>query len=105
MMRSATDLCKADLHVFSKLFDDGLERGQPLGPTPLLRPHYRPSSLVRVGPSLCSALVRSPRGGRHLDFSLGIGATGSRSSIGEPGSASRPLTPGAIRPVSRYPAD
>src|SRR3954447_6230603 len=28
MMRSATDLGKADLHVFSKLFDDGLERGQ-----------------------------------------------------------------------------
>ena len=28
MMRSATDLSKADLHVFSKLFDDGLERGQ-----------------------------------------------------------------------------
>ena len=27
MMRSATDLSKADLHVFSKLFDDGLERG------------------------------------------------------------------------------
>ena len=27
-MRSATDLSKADLHVFSKLFDDGLERGQ-----------------------------------------------------------------------------
>src|SRR3954453_8171399 len=26
MMRSATDLSKADLHVFSKLFDDGLER-------------------------------------------------------------------------------
>src|SRR5829696_4765182 len=28
MMRSATDLSKADFHVFSKLFDDGLERGQ-----------------------------------------------------------------------------
>src|SRR3954453_8213004 len=28
MMRSATDSSKADLHVFSKLFDDGLERGQ-----------------------------------------------------------------------------
>src|SRR5436305_747790 len=28
MMRSATDLSKADLHVFSKLFADGLERGQ-----------------------------------------------------------------------------
>ena len=28
MMRSATDLGKADLHVFSKLFADGLERGQ-----------------------------------------------------------------------------
>src|SRR3954463_16288800 len=28
MMRSATDLSKADLHVFSKFFDDGLERGQ-----------------------------------------------------------------------------
>ncbi len=27
-MRSATDSSKADLHVFSKLFDDGLERGQ-----------------------------------------------------------------------------
>src|SRR6476660_4993982 len=28
MMRSATDLSKADLHVFPKLFADGLERGQ-----------------------------------------------------------------------------
>src|SRR3954468_8323846 len=28
MMRSATDLSKADLHVFSKLFADGLKRGQ-----------------------------------------------------------------------------
>src|SRR3954468_20105916 len=28
MMRSATDLGNADLQVFSKLFDDGLERGQ-----------------------------------------------------------------------------
>src|SRR4051812_37268998 len=28
MTRSAMDLSKADLHVFSKLFDDGLKRGQ-----------------------------------------------------------------------------
>src|SRR4051812_44394116 len=28
MMRSATDLSKADLPVFSKLFEDGLERSQ-----------------------------------------------------------------------------
>jgi len=82
---------------------------QPLDPTPLLWPHYQPSSLLRVGPSQCSASVRSPRGGCHLSFSLGIGATGSRSSTREPESGSRPLyagrrppsTPGLRRALSQ----
>ena len=81
----------------------------PLDPTPLLGPHYPPSSLVRVGPSQCSASVRSPRGGCHLGFSLGLGTTGSRSSTREPESGSRPLyagrrppsTPGLRRTLSQ----
>ena len=69
-----------------------------LDPTPLLRPHYRPSSLVRVGPPQCSASVLSPRGFCRLCFSLGIGTTGSRSSAREPGSDSRPLYAGRRLP-------
>ncbi len=84
-------------------------RMQPLDPTPLLGPHDPPSSLLRVGPSQCSASVRSPRGGCPLSFSLGIGATGSRSSTREPESGSRPLyagrrppsTPGLRRTLSQ----
>ena len=71
---------------------------QPLDPTPLLRPHYRPSSLIRVGPSQCSASVLSPRGFCHLCFSLDIRATGSRSSAREPGSDSRLLYAGRRLP-------
>src|SRR5438874_11713010 len=41
---------------------------RPLDPTPLLQPHYGPSSLLRVGPPECSASVRSPRGFRRLGF-------------------------------------
>src|SRR5258706_5713265 len=41
-------------------------RIQPLDPTPLLQPHYQPSSLLRVGPPQCPASVRSPRGCCHL---------------------------------------
>jgi hypothetical protein len=73
-------------------------------PTPLLRPHYQPSSLVRIGPSQCFASVLSPRGFYHLRFSLHIGTTGSRSSAQEPGSASRPYTPVVACPVIRFPA-
>ena len=43
-----------------------------------------PSSLIRIGPSQCSASVLSPRGFGRLRFSLGIGATGSRSSVRKP---------------------
>src|SRR5262249_21705543 len=74
---------------------------QWLDPTPLLRPHYWPSSLVQVGPSQCSASVLSPRGFCHLAFSLGIGATGSRSSTREPESASRPLYAGRRLPSNQ----
>src|SRR5205823_14679017 len=41
---------------------------RPLDPTPLLQPHYGPSSLLRVGPPQCSASVRSPRGFGRLGF-------------------------------------
>src|SRR5215204_5764125 len=73
-------------------------RMQRLDPTPLLQPHCRPSALLQVGPSQCSASVRSPRGFYHLCFSLDIGATGSRSSAREPGSASRLLYAGRRLP-------
>ena len=72
---------------------------RPLDPTPLLQPHYEPSSLLRVGPPQCSASVRSPRGFRRLGFSLHIRATGSCSSTRQPASASRPLYAGR-RPLS-----
>ncbi len=39
---------------------------QPLDPTPLLGPHYQPSSLVRVGPSPCCASVLSACGSATL---------------------------------------
>src|ERR1700704_1692611 len=76
-------------------------QAQPPDPTPLLQPHYQPSSLVRVGPSQCSASVLSPRGFYHLCFSLYIGTTGSRSSTQEPGSASRPLYAGRRLPSNQ----
>jgi len=72
---------------------------RPLDPTPSLQPHYELSSLLRVGPSQCSASVRSPRGFRRLGFSLVIRATGSCSSAQQPASASRPLYAGR-RPLS-----
>src|SRR5215831_16132980 len=62
-----------------------------------------PSSLVRVGPPQCSALVLSPRGFARLCFSLHIGATGSCSSVQSPASESHALsTPAATRPVIRH---
>src|SRR5215831_608941 len=76
-------------------------RIQLLDPTPLLWPHYRPSSLLQVGPSQCPASVRSPRGFYHLCFSLHIGAAGSRSSARKPGSASRLLYAGCRLPSNQ----
>src|ERR1700730_4220207 len=64
---------------------------RPLDPTPLLQPRYEPSSLIRVGPSQCSASVHSPRGFRRLGFSLCIRAPGSCTSTPQPASSSRPL--------------
>lgn len=61
------------------------------GPTPLLRPHYQPSSLVRVGPPQCLASVLSSSWVFHLDFSLAIETTGSRSSLRKPETESRHL--------------
>jgi hypothetical protein len=72
---------------------------RPPDPTPSLQPHYEPSSLLRVGPPQCSALVRSPHGCGRLGFSLRIRATGSCSSAQQPASASRPLYAGR-RPLS-----
>src|SRR5258708_17681613 len=81
---------------------------RPLDPTPSLQPHYELSSLLRVGPSQCSASVRSPRGFGRLGFSLVIRATGSCSSAQQPASASRPLydlllkaDPGGLPHLSR----
>jgi hypothetical protein len=71
---------------------------QPLDPTPLLQPHYRPSSLIRAGPPQCPASVRSPHGFCRLCFSLHIRTTGSRSSTREPGSDSRLLYTGRRLP-------
>src|SRR5215472_6126277 len=67
---------------------------RPPDPTPLLQPHYGPSSLLRVGPPQCPASVLSPRGFGRLGFSLHIGATGSCSSVPPPVSASRLLHAG-----------
>jgi hypothetical protein len=75
----------------------------PLDPTPLLPPHYQPASLLRVGPPQCSASVRLPRGFCHLCSSLGIRATGSRSSAREPRSDSRLLHAGRRLPSSQVP--
>src|SRR6266571_3291059 len=71
---------------------------RPLDPTPLLQPHYEPSSLLRIGPPQCSASVHSPCGFRRLNFSLNIRATGSCSSARQPASASRPLYAGRRPP-------
>jgi len=70
----------------------------PPDPIPLLRPHYGPSSLIRIGPSQCSASVLSPHGLLRLCFSLSIGATGSCSSATTPASDSRPLNAGRRPP-------
>ena len=66
-------------------------------------PITAPSSLIRIGPAQCSASVLSPRGVLRLGFSLGSGATGSRSSAREPVSASRPLYAGRRLPSHQAP--
>ena len=95
-------------------------RMQPLDPAPLLRPHYRPSSLVRAGPphklalaSLHLYIVRIRKRIRIL--SIGTLASwlsplvllpwhpspGSRSSAQEPGPGSRPLYAGCRAPSNQ----
>src|ERR1035438_5104697 len=64
-----------------------------------------PSSLIRVGPSQCSASVLSPRGFSRLGFSLGI-----RTLVpAVPCNRLHPLhalsTPVATRSVIRHPTD
>src|SRR5450755_3372414 len=82
----------------SQLFRSCNRPTRPLCSSPITGP----SSLVRVGPPQCSALVLSARGFGRLRFSLHIGATGSRSSVQSPASESRPLYAGrATRPVIR----
>jgi hypothetical protein len=71
---------------------------RPLDPSPLLRPHYQPSSLLQGGPSQCCASVLLSHGGCRLYFSLDIATTGSRSSAQEPGLESRPLYAGCRLP-------
>src|SRR3990167_4352649 len=62
------------------------------------------SLLLQAAPPLFSASVLSSLGFCPLDFSLGIGATGSRSSAQEPESASRHLYAGP-HPSSKQVAD
>src|SRR4029079_7417141 len=71
---------------------------RPPDPIPSLRPRYGPSSLLRIGRSQCSVSLLSPYGLLRLNFSLGIGATGSCSSTTTPASASRPLNAGRRPP-------
>ena len=52
------------------------------------------STLLRVAPPQCLASVFPPCGFGHLDFSLRIEATGSRSSFGKPRPDSRDLYTG-----------
>src|SRR4051794_25901099 len=77
---------------------------QPPDPTPLLRPHYGPSSLVRVCPPQCSASVLSPHGIPRLSFSLAIEATGSCSSARKPVLVSCPLYAGRRLPSHQAPS-
>ena len=74
---------------------------QRLDSIPLLQPHYQPSSLLRIDPPQCSASVLWPCGFCHLVFSLGIGTTGSRSSIQKPETDSRPLYAGCHLPSNQ----
>src|SRR6476660_5966001 len=76
---------------------------RPPDPIPLLRPHYSLSSLLRIGPSQCSASVLSPRGAHRLCFSLDIRAPGSCSSTQKPASGSRPLNAGRRLPSHQAP--
>ena len=78
---------------------------RPPDPIPSLLPRYGPSSLLRIGPSQCSASVLSPCGFLRLSFSLGIGATGSCSSTITPASASRPLNAGRRPPSHQAPGE
>jgi hypothetical protein len=52
------------------------------------------SSLLRIAPPQRLTLVSDPYGFSHLDFSLSIKSTGSRSSIRKPRSDSRQLHAG-----------
>ena len=69
----------------------------------MLQPHYRPSSLIRVGPPQCPASVLSPRGFSHLCFSLGIRALVPAVPHESPDQIHAPYTPAAACPVTRFP--
>jgi hypothetical protein len=60
--------------LLPKLVDPQMQLSNP---TPLLRPRYQASSLLRVGPPLCPASVLWLLRGFRLSFSLYIEATGS----------------------------
>src|SRR5438309_6209471 len=64
-----------------------------------------PSSLLRVGPSHCSASVLSPRGFSRLGFSLDIGALVPAVPCNRLHPFHALSTPIVIRPVIRHPAD
>src|SRR5512136_446881 len=72
-----------------------------IDPTPSLHLHYETSSLLRVGPPLCSASVLSPLWVLHLSFSLNIEATGSQVPCKSLDQVHAAFTPEAAWAVSR----
>ena len=71
-------------------------------PPPSLQTHYRPSSLLRSGPPLCSASVLSFLWVLHLNFSLNIGTTGSHVAHESLNQVHAASIPDAVQPVNRY---
>ena len=78
---------------------------QPLDPAPSLQPHYRPSSLVQVGPSQCLPSVLSPHGFHHSSFSLGIQTLVPVVPYKSLDQVHAPYTPAAACPVVKSPAN
>src|ERR1700745_2924127 len=76
---------------------------RPPDPIPLLQPHYRPSSLLLIGPSQCSASVFSPRGFRRLCFSLVIRALVPAVPHRSLHPVHAPSTPVTVCPVNQVP--
>lgn len=74
---------------------------QPLRSIPIIGT----SSLLRVGPPPCPALVLSFLWFFHLNFSLNIGATGSHVPHKSPNQVHATFMPDAAQAVDRFPLD